>query len=363
MAWLLAVFTAISSVLFGVFLVPVVWAVGAIGGGLWAPIAIAAKWFFSRGVVYPLLGGLAGSLAYIAWSLGRSERWLLERLHAEFVPKGELVDEKMALKDMAIAAGLPVAPAFYRIPSGGTNAFVFKAVGRRPVAGVTDRFLEMLTLDEQRAVFANLTARVVTGDTLVASAVCALMAPVEAWRQYRLEQPEAMDPALRSAAQSVHERQWVQAGAVATFAPDFLLLISPFGIALVVLGELLAAGYRWSHLAAAEKADADGMLLLKDPAPMLEALEHCVRLDNMVGVSGDALGQLFYCWTGVATNDELDPEWRRVARLREVLGVEGAIIEDGFEAAIGKALSAAMPPLPPRVAKREGRWSSLRRLR
>jgi len=65
------------------------------------------------------------------------------------------------------------------------------------------------------------------------------------------------------------------------------------------------------------------MLLLKDPSAMLSALQRCVALDNVVPSAGAAYAQLFYCWTGDSTNDEEDPEWRRVARLREVLGVEG----------------------------------------
>jgi len=70
------------------------------------------------------------------------------------------------------------------------------------------------------------------------------------------------------------------------------------------------------------------MLLLKDPAAMLSALERCVRYDNVVPQSGETFGELFYCWTGDSTNDENDPEWERVARLREVLGVEGHVADD-----------------------------------
>ena len=96
-----------------------------------------------------------------------------------------------------------------------------------------------------------------------------------------------------------------------------------FGFALAIVGELFAFWQRRGQLRAAEKADAEGMLLLKEPAVMLSALEKCVRYDNVVPRAGDTFSDLFYCWTGDSADDEDDPEWERVARLREVLGVEG----------------------------------------
>lgn len=50
------------------------------------------------------------------------------------------------------------------------------------------------------------------------------------------------------------------------------------------------------------------MLLLKEPRAMLSALETCIRHNNFVPTAGPGFAQLFYCWTGDATNDEEDPE-------------------------------------------------------
>ena len=47
----------------------------------------------------------------------------------------------MALKDMALAAGLGVAPALYLLDTRSTNAFIFAARRRRAVVGVTRGFL------------------------------------------------------------------------------------------------------------------------------------------------------------------------------------------------------------------------------
>ena len=115
------------------------------------------------------------------------------------------------------------------------------------------------------------------------------------------------------------------------------------------MGETVAWVYRRSQLTAAEKADAEGMLLLKDPVSMLSALEKCVRLDNTVPAAGEAYGEIFYCWTGDSTSDDTDIEWSRVARLREVLGAEGmadSVVRPEDVASLGGTTGDRAPALP-----------------
>jgi len=275
---------------------------------------------------------------WAVFTLMRSEKWLLKRLGATLVPRGEEIETKLALKDMALAAGLPVAPALYLIDVHSTNAFIFAARRRRAVVGVTTGFLTKLTVAERRAVFANLIARLKSGDTITSTGVTALMWPVQAWRSRRQESDnESIDRAMIggvAAAMAV-------AGSDQSSGVIFYLI---FGAGFAILSELIAAFHRRSQLTTAEKADAEGMLLLKDPQSMLAALSHCVELDNLVPSAGEAFSELFYCWTGVATNDEDDPEWRRVARLREVLGVEGAVWCVSGGAPVPEGLFAPMAP-------------------
>ena len=54
------------------------------------------------------------------------------------------------------------------------------------------------------------------------------------------------------------------------------------------------------------------------------AIEHVLERNNHVPAAGDAYSQLFFCWAGFGFAPEQDPEMRRVARLRETLGAEGA---------------------------------------
>jgi Zn-dependent protease with chaperone function len=281
---------------------------------------------------------------YEVWTVTRPERWILRRLEAKLVPKGEHLAAKMALKDMAVASGLTVAPSMHLLETPNVNAFAFKAPGRRPVLGVTSGLLERLSVDEQRAVFANLTARVISGDTLVSSVVASLLSPLNRFRDYRLTALDAEDRLMSDALEArKHSSGESSRGGGLPASALFILVLFP----LVLAGEIVAAAQRRSHLVAAEKADAEGMLLLKDPRPMLSALERCIRLNNNVSLADETLGDLFYCWTGDSTDDECDPEWRRVARLREVLGVDGWVPDEPDASCVDDLL----PPPAPRLEK------------
>jgi Zn-dependent protease with chaperone function len=276
------------------------------------------------------------SAVYAACTLARSERWILKKLGYQIVPKGVLLESKTAVKDMAIASGMPVAPAMYSTSSRAVNAFVFHALGRRPIVGVTQGFPEKLDVEQQRAVFANLMARLITGDIMVASAVCALVVPLQTWRDHRLTLGDDTKTPLFS-------REKLRRAAARPLGSEVLFLFA-FGPAIVLLAEVLAGAFRRFQRTAAEKADAEGMLLLKDPAAMLSALEAVVVRDNAVSAAGEIYAPLFYVRTGVSTHDDEDPTWRRVARLREVLGADGLLVEDPpFPA-------EELPPPPPWIA-------------
>jgi Zn-dependent protease with chaperone function len=264
---------------------------------------------------------------------------LLDRLGATFVPKGEWLPTKMALKDMAIASGLQVSPSLWALDTPNVNAFVFAAPGHRPVLGVTRGFVERFSVAEQRAVFANLVARIVSGDIAVSSTVASLLAPLQWYRSYRLTIDREEDARLLTTAAEAAQRT-PQAGNAGCAVVPFILAAFP----AVIATELLAALQRRSHLIASEKADAEGMLLLKDPRVMLSALERAIRFNNNVVEADEALGDLFYCWTGDSTDDDTDPEWHRGARLREVLGVEGWVEPQELV-----DLSDVLPPPAPRL--------------
>lgn len=303
----------------------------------------AGRWLLASGPWRPYLLALAWSVVYEIWAVTRPEKWLIRRLSATLVPKGEHLAAKMALKDMAIASGLSVAPSMYLLQTSNVNAFAFRAPGRRPILGVTSGLLERFSVDEQRAVFANLTARLISGDTLVSSVVASLLAPLNWFRSHRIAALDVEDRRMRDA---LDARGFGSGASTQSGLPVSALFI-PVLFPFVIAGELLAAGQRRSHLVASEKADAEGMMLLKDPKPMLAALEKAIRFNNNVILADEALGDLFYCWTGDSTDDEGDPEWRRAARLREVLGVDGWVPDEQDTSGVADLL----PPPAPRLEK------------
>lgn len=281
---------------------------------------------------------VGGTLLSAVWSvvtLFRSPRWMLDRFGAAVSPKGADLPTKFALKDMALAAGFEVAPALHVVESRNVNAFLLAPSHRRATVGVTRGFVDRLTPDEQRAAFANLMARLRSGDVLVDTGLTALLWPLNAWRDMRrgAEHSGLSEGLARSGASSGSG----DAGG--------LVLMVLFGVAFSIIAEIVAWGHRKSQLARAEVADAEGMLLLKDPQAMVDALEKCIRFDNVVPGAGPAFGQLFYCWPGDSSDDEDDPEWARVSHLREVIGVEGMVPKPAPE----PVPEGSLPPLAPRV--------------
>lgn len=258
--------------------------------------------------------GFFGSLGWALVQLSRSETVLLRRLDARMPKGGTLLSTKSVLRDMAIAAGLEKTPQFYVIDTPKVNAFVLGRTPGKARVGVTAGFLEKIPVDEQRAVFANLMARVLSRDTLWATAVSSIMGPIWAVREHDLRQDRSqVDETLKpDAAQTTRQRG------------DWRLAVLVFYGALVVVTEFFAWYHYEAAWKAAEKADAEGMMLLKDPRSMLRAIEHVLERDNHVPTAGDAYSQLFFCWAGFGFAPEDDPEMRRVARLRETLGAEGA---------------------------------------
>lgn len=266
--------------------------------------------FIARAVALGFAVVLAVATVWSLVRLADSETRLLKRLGARMAAGGTLLPTKSALRDMALAAGLPRTPQLYVLDTPGVNAFVLGRSVERVRIGVTRGLLEHTGPDVQRAVFANLIARVLTLDTLWATAVSALMGPIWALRDADFERD---DEAPGPDAGAARTREQGAAG----------LALLGYGL-VVIVTELLAWYHREAAWSAAEKADAEGMLLLKDPRWMLRGIEQVLERDNHVPAAGDAYSQLFFCWAGFGFAPEDDPEMRRVTRLREALGAEGA---------------------------------------
>ena len=279
---------------------------------------------FGRALPWLVAGGFLLGVGLAVAHVWRMLTHPEERLPGSFgaVPcqTGTLPETESALHDMAIAAGCPGVPRLSLIDDcDRVNAFALGLAETETIIGVTRGFAERLGPEDQRAVFANLMARVRAGDTLWATVLSAVMGPIWADRAYQLHK----DTPLQD------EPTWGEAltgGAITSGARQapggtggFL-----FGFLGVALTEVLMAGHERAALVAAEKADAEGMLLLKDPEQMLAGLENVLQANNTVPGAGEAYSGLFFCWAGFGYAPEDDPEMQRIGRLREVLGASGA---------------------------------------
>lgn len=308
----LLLFTLAAAVSLFVALLGVVTIAGIVAVGA-AGFAIEPDHWYLIGnaMAFGFLVSLILSTLWVAARVTTAEVALTKRLQARIPHKGEALETKSVLRDMALASGLPRTPPLFIIDAPGVNAF---ALGSTPASlrvGVTQGMLDRIPLPEQRAVFANLIARVLAGDTQLATLVSVLMGPAWAMRDYDLRfQPTSSTERAPGAEQTL-SHDWR--------ATPLLF----YGVAVIVT-EILAWYHQEAAWQTAEKADAEGMILLKDPRSMLRAIEHVLERDNHVPSAGDAYSQLFFCWAGFGFAPEDDPEMRRVGRLRETLGAEGA---------------------------------------
>lgn len=260
------------------------------------------------------LGSVLAAI-HVSRAMTHPERHLPGLFGAVPIQPGSVPGAESALHDMAIAAGIAPPPLWLIDDCERVNAFALGLSGPDTVIGITRGFAERLTVDDKRAVFANLLARVKAGDTLWATALSAIMGPIWRQRASQLQADSAGEgPALGTAALAGAARE----------SPEGVIGIFILGFLGVVLTELLMQGHERAALAAAEKADAEGMLLLKDPKEMLVAIEKVLQANNTVPGAMEAYSALFFCWAGFGYAPEEDPEMQRLGRLREVLGAAGA---------------------------------------
>jgi Zn-dependent protease with chaperone function len=267
-------------------------------------------------VAVALVVGAATAAVHVIRTLRHPERTLPVLFGATRSEPGTMLATKSALHDMAIAAGFPHSPGLWVIEEcERINAFALGLSDGGAIVGVTRGFAERLTVADQRAAFANLMARVRGGDVVWATTIAAIMGPVWSDRAATLRRQEGREPELDPGSTAAGTGDDRAAGVVGGFL---------FGFLAAIFTELLMAGHERAALAASEKADSEGMLLLKDPREMLDGLRHVLEANNTVPGAGEAYSMLFYCWAGFGYAPEDDPEMRRIGRLREVLGAEGA---------------------------------------
>ncbi len=287
-------------------------AVVLLRGGGTITFLSALPWVMVGAVVL----GAVLAIAHTIRMLAHPERRLPGKFGAVPTQTGTFAETKSALYDMAVAAGYAYPPQLWMIDDcDRINAFAVGLKETGAVVGVTRGFAERLSPDDQRAAFANLMARLRSGDTLWATVISAVMGPIWATRTAQFRAQEKSD--------EVGEGVGLAALSQSRDGSGSIVAMFVLGVFAVVLTELMMAGHERAAMVAAEKADAEGMLLLKDPHAMLDGLQHTLDANNTVPGAGEEYSMLFFCWAGFGYAPEDDPEMERLGRLREVLGAEG----------------------------------------
>jgi Zn-dependent protease with chaperone function len=301
-------------------------------------------------VLLSVLGSMVAIGALLsAVQLSNAEDWVRNRFQGRPLEVGEGEALRRAVADMAIAAGLSDPPRLLVLEMDSINAFALGATRNSPIIGVTRGLLDGMTFEEQRAVVATLTARIIAGDIMFGTALAALMGPLKAVRGSRAALASGTGCALDGCANS----GCVDVGDGCSGCGDaggcveglFSDNDSPGGclgavlfalflavVAALTYAAVLSAAWivtlwgRILHRTAYEKADAEGMLLLKDPGPMLSALSKAIRSSNAVPDPDPSYDGIFYASTS-GTGRVERVERRRFDRLREVLGADGLVAD------------------------------------
>lgn len=285
---------------------------------------------------------LTGSLI-AAVQLSNAEDWVTNRFKGRTLQPGEAPGLEDVLSDIALAAGLAEPPRVLVLTESGDNAFAIGTARKRAVVGITEGMLEHFTVDELRAVVATLVARIVAGDIMFATALAALMGPIKAIRESRHGASDTASCALSGCASSPDpgcggggcvdlDSGDDAAGCLGGIAVVvFIAVVIALTYAAVVTAAWIVTLWgRALNRASYEKADAEGMLLLKDPAPMVSALRRAIRSSTLVADGDQSYDGIFYAQTSGTPKIER-AETQRFERLCEVLGVEGMAARLGDE--------------------------------
>lgn len=297
---------------------------------------------------------LAGGTVASAVQLANAEDWVRNRFKGAAAPAGSHPGFEAVVAEMALAAGLSEPPAVVVLDTPVVNAYALGASRSKPTIGVTQGLLAALTTDEQRAVVAALVARVLSGDILFATALAALMGPLKLIRGSGRALIEGGGGCADGCAGSgcadgcsgigdagdgcgclfdaLDDTDSGGGCLAAAGVAVFMVVVAVITyVAVVGAAWLVTLWGRLLHRTAYEKADAEGMLLLKDPSAMLSALRKAMASDTTIADGDLSYDGIFYTPTSGTPKVER-AEARRFKRLAEVLGVEGVAAMAGMGA-------------------------------
>lgn len=312
---------------------------GALIGAVYADAVDNYWWTYGLVVVGAVVVLLTLGSIMSAVQLANAEDWVKHRFNGRPLEPGEAPELERVVADMALAGGLSGPPSLLVLEEAGENAFALGTVRKRATIGVTRGMLEAFSADELRAVVATLTARIVAGDIMFATALAALMGPIKAIRESRKVAAAGAGEAANgcsgvpfdsAAADGCGDGCGCALGGLDDSDSGGIIFVVIFVIVVAVITYLAVVTAAWIvtlwgralNRTSYEKADAEGMLLLKSPEPMISALRKAITSSTLVSEGDQSYDGIFYTSTSGTPRIER-AERRRFERLCEVLGVEG----------------------------------------
>lgn len=272
------------------------------------------------------------SIAYVGIVLGRGEWKYLSQLGAHRMMPDAFPVTSSALRDVSLAAGLPSFPALYLIPDdAAVNAIVLGRTPQTAVVAVTRGLATRTDARLQRAVLASLVSRFRDDGVSWTSLLSMLMRPIHGVTPFGLRGTQRITFSL-AVAGSVILFAVLEFFVVAVWLGDFadsLLLvvgwtwvIGSVGLAICSLWifvALLDLSYGGAYSALARNADAEGILLLRNPDELLGALRAVLREDTwLAGGTGFSYLAFVDCGRGSLHDELYGSENRRLAQLEEL---------------------------------------------
>jgi Zn-dependent protease with chaperone function len=293
-----------------------------------------------------LLGGGIAAYAQIA----NAEHWVRSQFKGRELKLEQHRGLVRAVEEMAIAGGMAEPPALLLLDVASVNACAIGATRKNPVIGITRGVFEELTVAEQQALVATLIARITRGDIMVGTGLAALMGPLKYLRSVQSLKGGKKKSAVAGGTLADGDGGgggWVDGcanagifgcgdgcgdldgcgdaddcgGAIVVVVLVVVIAVLTY-VAVVSAAWLVTFWGRALHRTGLEKADAEGMLLLRDPTPMLSALRKAITSSNEVADGDPSYDGIFYAPTSGKPGIER-LERRRYDRLRQVLGIEG----------------------------------------
>lgn len=261
-------------------------------------VFIASREVLLSLATWATVAAVATGLLFIGYAASREEWRCLARLGARRALPGEGASTRSALQEMTLATGLTRCPALYFIPDDvAINAIVIGRTPRRAAVAVTTGMASRTSKELQRAVFANLLSRFQHGGVSWTTLRYLLMEPIaRVTGRYALPVKPIgyvvlaiVFSAIWAAAytllyRSGMARAWVTPAVIGGL---WLFAASAGGtLAFLSMGRLLDRSFRRRYEALVLSADAEGVLLLRDPATLLAALKGVLSTNTWLAGAG-----------------------------------------------------------------------------